>query len=89
MLGRSDGVLNPGGIRFGSSELYDVINLCFSGEVTDCLAIGQAIDGGLDERVVLFLKLPHGQVLSHDLEQRVKSQIRQSLSPRHVPAKAS
>ncbi|GLB33820.1 putative acetyl-coenzyme A synthetase N-terminus [Lyophyllum shimeji] len=92
MLGRSDGVLNPGGIRFGSSELYDVLDLCFSGAsaeqtIVDSLAVGQKIDGGADERVILFVKLPEGHVLSADLEQKIKTEVRNRRSPRHVPAR--
>jgi acetoacetyl-CoA synthetase len=82
---------NPGGIRFGSSELYDVVGSCFVGSaektIVDCLAVGQKIDGGADERVILFVKLPEGQSLSLDLEQKIKSEIRTRRSPRHVPAR--
>ncbi|KAF8913910.1 acetoacetyl-CoA synthetase [Gymnopilus junonius] len=91
MLGRSDGVLNPGGIRFGSSELYEVLDECFtnpSGEyiVTDYLAVGQKIEGGADERVILFIKIPTGHTLSSEFERRLKAEIRARRSPRHVPA---
>jgi acetoacetyl-CoA synthetase len=82
---------NPAGIRFGSSELYDVLGLCFSDptveqNIVDYLAVGQKIDGGIDERVILFVKLPDGQRLSTDLEQKIKAEIRIRRSPRHVPA---
>ena len=82
---------NPAGIRFGSSELYDVLGLCFSGptveqNIVDYLAVGQKIDGGIDERVILFVKLPDGQRLSIELEQKIKAEIRIRRSPRHVPA---
>ncbi|KAF8897544.1 acetoacyl-CoA synthetase [Infundibulicybe gibba] len=92
MLGRSDGVLNPGGIRFGSSELYDVIDLCFSSTagddfVVDCIAVGQKIEGGTDERVVLFVKLLEGQKLDSGLETKIRSEVRKRRSPRHVPAR--
>ncbi|KAG6817418.1 hypothetical protein H0H87_009063 [Tephrocybe sp. NHM501043] len=92
MLGRSDGVLNPGGIRFGSSELYDILDLCFSGphaehNIVDALAVGQKIDNGMDERVILFIRLPEGTTLSTELEQKIKFEIRSRRSPRHVPAK--
>jgi hypothetical protein len=88
---------NPGGIRFGSSELYDVIEECFSASrgidsahiVVDCLAVGQTIDGGADERVVLFVKLLEGQKLSPDLIQKIKGEVRRRRSPRHVPASVS
>uniref|UniRef100_A0A0W0FJZ4 Putative acetoacetyl-coa synthetase n=1 Tax=Moniliophthora roreri TaxID=221103 RepID=A0A0W0FJZ4_MONRR len=87
MLGRSDGVLNPGGVRFGSAELYDVIEHNFAEEVQDCLAIGQSIENGTDERVLLLVKLADGVSLSGSLENDIKAQIRSRRSPRHVPAK--
>ncbi|TCD66991.1 hypothetical protein EIP91_000671 [Steccherinum ochraceum] len=94
MLGRSDGVLNPGGVRFGSAELYDVIDTHFAPNAThashaiaDCLAIGQSIQQGTDERVILFVKLLEGQSLTGELEKRLKTEIRTRRSARHVPAK--
>jgi hypothetical protein len=83
---------NPGGIRFGSAEIYEVLDLCFSSRnaehvVLDYLAVGQKTDGGTDERVVLFVKLPLGQNLSPAFEARIKSEIRARRSPRHVPAR--
>ena len=83
---------NPGGIRFGTAEIYEVLDLCFSSRnaehaVLDCLAVGQKTDGGSDERVVLFIKLPPGQDLSPTFEARIKSEIRSRRSPRHVPAR--
>jgi len=94
MLGRSDGVLNPGGVRFGSAELYDIIDLHFapgsshsSHAIVDCLAIGQTIAKGTDERVILFVKLLEGEVLSEELEKRIKTEIRSRRTARHVPAK--
>ncbi|KAJ7228657.1 acetoacetyl-CoA synthetase [Mycena pura] len=88
MLGRSDGVLNPGGVRFGSSELYDVIEsaFCSTGKILDCLAVGQAI-GESDERVILFVKLPDGKTLTPSLDCAVKDEVRTRRSARHVPAK--
>ncbi|THH33618.1 hypothetical protein EUX98_g606 [Antrodiella citrinella] len=94
MLGRSDGVLNPGGVRFGSAELYDIIDLHFapgsshtSHSIVDCLAIGQSIAQGTDERVILFVKLLEGETLSSELEKRIQTEIRSRRSARHVPAK--
>ncbi|KAJ7276411.1 acetoacetyl-CoA synthetase [Mycena haematopus] len=86
MLGRSDGVLNPGGIRFGSSELYDVIDstFCAAGKILDCLAVGQTVEG--DERVILFVKLPDSEELSPALVEQIKTEIRVRRSARHVPA---
>ncbi|TDL29505.1 acetoacyl-CoA synthetase [Rickenella mellea] len=95
MLGRSDGVLNPGGVRFGSSEIYDVLDTCFkpsptlpsSHVVFDCLAVGQSLRGGTDERVILFIKLGEGVVCTDELQKRIKAEVRARRSPRHVPEK--
>jgi len=82
---------NPGGVRFGSSEIYDVLDTCFvsADSPVDAVAVGQKIDGGVDERVVLFVKLPPGQTLSNDLEGKIRVEIRKRRSPRHVPARVS
>ncbi|KAJ8086639.1 hypothetical protein PM082_005462 [Marasmius tenuissimus] len=87
MLGRSDGVLNPGGVRFGSAELYDVVEHRFGEQIQDCLAVGQSIEGGTDERVLLFVKLLNGDKLSEELEKEIRAEIRSKRSPRHVPAR--
>ncbi|EIW76117.1 acetoacetyl-CoA synthetase [Coniophora puteana RWD-64-598 SS2] len=93
MLGRSDGVLNPGGIRFGSAEIYDILETCFSDaakessdHIEDSLVVGQSIDHGMDERVILFVKIAHGRTLSLELENEIKTEIRSRRSPRHTPA---
>ncbi|GAA6004623.1 hypothetical protein JCM10207_000959 [Rhodosporidiobolus poonsookiae] len=83
MFGRSDGVLNPGGVRFGSSEIYAVVEK--NAGVEDCLAIGQKLADG-DERFILFVK-PKASPLSPTLVNEIKLSIRTLLSPRHVPAK--
>ncbi|KAM0752422.1 acetoacetate-CoA ligase [Meredithblackwellia eburnea MCA 4105] len=83
MLGRSDGVLNPSGIRFGSSEIYEVLDSVDS--VVDSLVIGQKTQGGSDERVVLFVQLQEGKLLGDDLMKEIKLKIRTSRSARHVP----
>lgn len=86
---------NPGGVRFGSAEIYEVVEMCFSPStatskahtIVDCLAVGQSIDEGTDERVVLFVQLVEGEVLSADLDKSIKTEIRARRSPRHVPSK--
>ncbi|KAG9104469.1 hypothetical protein FRC06_002125 [Ceratobasidium sp. 370] len=91
MLGRSDGVLNPGGIRFGSSEIYEVLDQTFSSSaqpiILDSLVVGQSIQGGADERVILFVKLADGETLTDELRKRIKNEIRKRRSPRHCPEK--
>ena len=51
----------------------------------DSLVIGQEWEG--DQRVILFLKMKDGFILSDELIVEIKSQIRSNCSPRHVPAK--
>ncbi|KAI8140548.1 acetoacetate-CoA ligase [Fennellomyces sp. T-0311] len=84
MLGRSDGTLNPNGVRFGSAEIYNVVDR-FE-QVEDALCVGQKIVNEDDERVVLFLKMKPSQELTDDLVKTIKTTIRTQLSPRHVPA---
>ncbi|KAB8264801.1 hypothetical protein BDV32DRAFT_160208 [Aspergillus pseudonomiae] len=83
--GRADGVLNPSGVRFGSSEIYQVIEGEFPTEVVDSICVGQRRPSDTDERVVLFLLLKPGVVFTQELVGRVKAAIRQKLSSRHVP----
>ncbi|KAI4147992.1 MAG: hypothetical protein L6R39_002937 [Caloplaca ligustica] len=84
MLGRSDGVLKPAGVRFGSSEIYNVLLVHFP-EVEDALCIGRRRKTDTDESVVLFIKLAKGTTYSEQLAQRIKVIIRTKLSSRHVP----
>ncbi|KAG1752792.1 hypothetical protein EDB19DRAFT_1892832 [Suillus lakei] len=78
-LGRSDGVLNPSGVRFGSAEIYTVLE-SFSDEIDDSLCVGQRRTQDPDERMRSRRKLTPALI------DRIKSAIRTSLSPRHVPA---
>ncbi|KAK3084974.1 hypothetical protein FSP39_022234, partial [Pinctada imbricata] len=83
MLGRSDGVLNPNGVRFGSAEIYNVVE-SFK-EIQDSVCVAQRKKDLSEERVVLFLKMaPDGEFTS-DLAAAVKKCIRIELSARHVP----
>ena len=81
--GRSDAVLNPGGVRIGTAELYRAVEAV--PEVLESLAIGQRWAG--DERIVLFVVLAGGLQLDAALTERIRSTVRRVLSPRHVPAK--
>ena len=81
--GRSDAVLNPGGVRIGTAEIYQQVEKV--GAVLESLAVGQEWDG--DVRVVLFVKLREGVLLSEALLQEIRQTIRTHASPRHVPAK--
>ncbi|KAJ5692516.1 acetoacetyl-CoA synthase [Penicillium macrosclerotiorum] len=84
-LGRSDGVLNPSGVRFGSAEIYNVIDTQFTKEVVDSICVGQRRSTDSDESVVLFLLMRPGLKLESQLVTRVKDAIRKALSARHVP----
>jgi acetoacetyl-CoA synthetase len=81
--GRSDAVLNPGGVRIGTAEIYRQVEKL--DEVIDSVCIGQSWDD--DVRVVLFLVLREGIELSDTLKQKIRSTIRRETTPRHVPAK--
>jgi acetoacetyl-CoA synthetase len=82
IYGRSDATLNPGGVRIGTAEIYTVVEGL--PEIADSLVVGQSWQD--DERVILFVKLPAGGVLDEALIKKLKTVIRQSCSPRHVPA---
>ena len=83
IYGRSDAVLNPGGVRIGTAEIYRQVERL--DEVVEALVIGQDWQG--DVRVVLFVKLQEGVALSDDIAARIKRQIRENTTPRHVPDK--
>ena len=81
----SDGVLNPSGVRFGSGEIYTVLET-FSGSIDDSLCIGQRRPQDKDERVLLFLKMRPGHKFTPELVGDIASAIRKALSSRHVPS---
>ncbi|KAF2491726.1 acetoacetyl-synthase [Lophium mytilinum] len=83
MLGRSDGVLNPSGVRFGSAEIYAVVRLFHS--IADSVCVGQRRPQDRDESVILFLKMAQGQKRTQTLKDQLKAEIGKQLSRRHVP----
>ena len=87
IYGRSDATLNPGGVRIGTAEIYRQVEQL--PEVLESLVIGQDWPPGKndDVRVVLFVKLREGLTLDDALVERIKQQIRDNTTPRHVPAK--
>jgi len=87
IYGRSDAVLNPGGVRIGTAEIYRQVEQLE--EVVESLVIGQTWPPGEigDVRVVLFVKLREGLQLDDALVAKIKGQIRENTTPRHVPAK--
>lgn len=83
IYGRSDTLLNPGGVRIGTAEIYRQVEQL--PEVVESVAVGQEWDG--DVRVVLFVVLRDGLTLDTALTDRIRRRIRDACSPRHVPAK--
>lgn len=81
--GRSDAVLNPGGVRIGTAEIYRPVEQM--PEVLESLVIAQ--EWQHDVRIVLFVKLRDGIALDDPLIRRINGQIRANASPRHVPAR--
>ncbi|KAK5167567.1 uncharacterized protein LTR77_007266 [Saxophila tyrrhenica] len=85
MLGRSDGVLKPSGVRFGSAEIYNLVLKHFPDAVEDSLCIGRRREEDTDETVVLFLKMKDGEKFDEKLAGDIKAVVRKELSARHVP----
>jgi acetoacetyl-CoA synthetase len=83
IYGRSDAVLNPGGVRIGTAEIYRQVEQL--DEIVESLVIGQKWDR--DERIVLFVRLRDGETLTEELQDRIRRHIRENATPRHVPAR--
>ncbi len=83
IYGRSDAVLNPGGVRIGTAEIYRIVE-SFA-EVAESIVVGQEWRG--DTRIVLFVRLQPGVKLDAELERGLREAIKTRASPRHVPAK--
>ena len=81
--GRSDAVLNPGGVRIGTAEIYRQVERVE--EVVESIVIGQQWQD--DVRVVLFVVLREGVSLSDELCDRIRKAVKENTTPRHVPAK--
>lgn len=86
ILGRSDTTLNPSGIRFGSSEIYHVIEAPpFNSLISDSLCVGRRRKDDQDEVVFLFIIPAKGVQVNEELIERIRGAIKTNLSPRHVP----
>ncbi len=83
IYGRSDAVLNPGGVRIGTAEIYRQIEKI--PEVSESLTVSQEWDD--DNRIILFVVLKENINLTPELQNNIKKEIREHCSPRHVPAK--
>jgi acetoacetyl-CoA synthetase len=83
IYGRSDAVLNPGGVRIGTAEIYRQVEKL--DEIMESIAIGQTWED--DVRVVLFVVMREGSELDENVRERIRRVIRDNTTPRHVPAK--
>lgn len=83
IYGRSDAVLNPGGIRIGTAEIYRQIEKLSA--IDECIAVSQAWEN--DSRIILFIVLNKQAALTEELKIQIKKLIREQCSPHHVPAK--
>ncbi|GCE18555.1 acetoacetate--CoA ligase [Dictyobacter kobayashii] len=80
--GRSDSTINRKGIRMGSSEIYRVVEDL--PEVVDSLVIGVELSGGA-YYMPLFVVLKDSQPLSEELITKIKTRLRNTISPHYVP----
>ena len=83
IYGRSDTVLNPGGIRIGTAEIYQQVEKI--DEIIESVVVGQQWHD--DVRIILFVRLRKENKLTQQLKEKIKTQIHRQLSPRHVPSK--
>ena len=82
MRGRSDTTLNPGGVRIGTSEIYQQVEDIEY--ITEGLVVGQ--DYNDDVRIILFVTTKNNQELNEEKIKSIKSKIRKNCSPKHVPS---
>ncbi len=83
IYGRSDATLNPSGVRIGTAEIYRQVEAM--DEIEDSIVVGQNWDN--DVRVILFVKPAQGVEFNDELINKIKKNIRENTTPRHVPAK--
>ena len=81
IFGRSDAVLNRGGVRIGTAEIYRQVEKI--PEISESMVVGQPFEG--DIRIILFVKMNESQTLTDDLKNQIVMQIRKETTPRHVP----
>tara|TARA_B100001123_G_scaffold368883_1_gene430193 strand:- start:247 stop:2205 length:1959 start_codon:yes stop_codon:yes gene_type:complete len=83
IYGRSDTTLNPGGVRLGTAEIYNIVEKF--PEIQESIVIGQSWNN--DIRIILFIVLNKGYDLTNEVKEKIKKTIRSKASPRHVPSK--
>jgi len=80
--GRSDAVLNPGGVRIGTAEIYRVVDA--HSAVAESVVVG--LEHGADVWVVLCVVMAPGAEFTDEFTSDLRARIRRDASPRHVPA---
>ena len=81
MRGRSDTTLNPGGVRIGTSEIYQQVeDIDF---ITEGLVVAQ--DYKDDVRIILFVTTKENKELNEEKIKLIKTRIKNNCSPKHVP----
>ena len=83
IYGRSDTTLNPGGVRIGTAEIYQAVDII--DEIEDSIVVGHHNQG--DERIILFVKLKKDFMLNNNLKNKISVSIKESCTNRHVPSK--
>ncbi len=83
IFGRSDTTLNPGGVRLGTSEIYNVVEKF--DDIEESIVIGQSWKN--DIRIILFVVLNKHYSLTSKIKEKIRKEIKQKASPRHVPSK--
>lgn len=78
--GRTDTVLNPGGVRIGTAEIYRVVEQI--PEITDSLVFGFPMEN--DEEIALCIVTGEGNA-DAKLAGEIRRDVRRKASPRHVP----
>ena len=81
IYGRSDAVLNPGGVRIGTAEIYRQVET--ETRIADSLVVGRPVEG--DVEVVLLVVPAEGVTVDGELRKQLRNRIREGASPRHVP----
>jgi acetoacetyl-CoA synthetase len=87
IYGRSDATLNPAGVRIGTAEIYRQVDRL--PEILESVVVGQETGSGVNEdvRIVLFVRLASGVLLTDELKERIRAELRTHASPHHVPKK--
>ncbi|HEX5668878.1 MAG TPA: acetoacetate--CoA ligase [Chitinophagaceae bacterium] len=82
IYGRSDATLNRDGVRIGTSEVYSAVDSI--PEVQDSLVVCVEREGG-QYYMPLYVVMKPGFELNDGVRAKIRKQLREQYSPRHVP----